>query len=149
MEKKNKLKTVTHPAVIIVTALALAFSTISLIRVASFTRTRAEEGVVAEDISYSVYIGLTDKNQNRQIIEDDVALELVKTICINNNVAYTIYNANGGYNDGGILHTEKTLVLEMDRIDEETLDKIINDIKRRLNIHSVMVMKKPVEIFDR
>ena len=149
MEKKNKLKTVTHPAVIIVTALALAFSTISLIRVASFTRTRAEEGVVAEDISYSVYIGLTDKNQNRQIIEDDVALELVKTICINNNVAYTIYNANGGYNDGCILHTEKTLVLEMDRIDEETLDKIINDIKRRLNIHSVMVMKKPVEIFDR
>ena len=138
-----------HPAIIIAAGLALILSILSLVRVSTIYRTRAEESIVAEDISYNVYIGLTDKNQNRQIIETEAAVEIIKTICINHDAAYTIYNANGGYNDGGILHTEKTLVLEMDRIDEETLDKIINDIKRRLNIHSVMVMKKPVEIFDR
>ena len=72
----------------------------------------------------------------------------MKTICINNNVAYTIYNANGGYKEEGVVHTEKTLVLEMDRISEETLYEIVNDIKRRLNVGSVMVLKQTAEVFD-
>jgi len=36
----------------------------------------------------------------------------------------------------------------MDRITEETLKEIINDIKRRLNIRSVMILKQAAEIFD-
>lgn len=149
MEKKLKKIEGSHPAIIIAAALALILSALSLIRVSSFTKTRAEEVVMAEDISYRVYIGLTDKNQNRQIIEDEVALELVKTICINNGVAYTIYNANGGYNDKGALHTEKTLVLEMNRIDDSQLDKIITEVKRRLNVHTLFIMKQTAEMFDK
>ena len=152
MEKKTNLKTsirtTTHPAIIIAAGLAIILSIISIVRTSSFYKTRAEESIVAEDISYNVYIGLTDKNQNRQIIDDAVALEIVKTICINRNASYIIYNANGGYKEDGIIHTEKTLVLEMDRITEETLKEIINDIKRRLNIRSVMVLKQAAEVFD-
>ena len=152
MEKKTKKKinnsTSTHPAVIIIAALAIILSSISLFRTSSFYKTKAEESIVAEDISYNVYIGLTDKNQNRQIIEENVAIEIVKTICINHNASYTIYNANGGYKEEGIIHTEKTIVLEMDRITEETLHEILNDVKRRLNVGSVMVLKQAAEVFD-
>ena len=152
MEKKTKKKinnnTNTHPAVIIIAGLAIILSAVSLFRTSSFYKTRAEESIVAEDISYNVYIGLTDKNQNRQIIEESVALEIIKTICINHNASYTVYNANGGYKEEGIIHTEKTLVLEMDRITEETLYEILNDIKRRLNVGSVMVLKQAAEVFD-
>ena len=137
-----------HPAIIIAAGLALILSILSLVRVSTIYRTRAEESIVAEDISYNVYIGLTDKNQNRQIIETEAAVEIIKTICINHDAAYTIYNANGGYKDQGIIHTEKTIVLEMDRISEDTLHEVLNDIKRRLNIHSVMVLKQPAEVFD-
>lgn len=148
MEKKIKKIEGAHPALIILVALALILSAISIIRVSSFYRTKAEESIVAEDISYSVYVGLTDKNQNRQIIENSAAKEIIKTICINHSAGYTIYEAAGGYKESAIIHTENTLVLEMDRIDEETLYSVANDIKKRLNIHTVMIMKKPVEIFD-
>ena len=149
MEKKLKKIEGAHPALIIAVALTLILSIVTNIRVSTLHRTKAEESIVAEDISYSVYVGLTDKNQNRQIIDDEVALELIKTICINHGVGYTIYAAQGGYNDKGVLHTEKTYVLEMDRIDEKILDNVINDIKKRLNVHTLMIMKKSVEVLDR
>ena len=148
MEKKIKKIEGAHPALIIAVALSLILSAISIIRVSSFYRTSAEESVVAEDISYSVYVGLTDKNENRQLIEYNAAKELIKKICINHDAAYTIYEAAGGYKENTIIHTENTIVLEMDRISEETLYAVTNDIKKRLNIHSVMIMKKPVEVFD-
>lgn len=152
MEKKTKKKinktTSTHPAVIIIASLAIIISAISLFRTSSFYRTTAEESIVAEDISYNVYVGLTDKNQKRQIIAYDVAKELIKSICINHSVGYTIYEAVGGYKDNNIVHTENTIVLEMDRINEETLYEVVNDIKKRLNVHSVMITKEPIEVFD-
>ena len=154
MEEKTKKKIIsntnTHPAVIIIAGLAIILSIVSLFRTSTFNKIeeREKEAIVAEDISYNVYIGLTDKNQNKQIISDAEAFEIVKTICINNNASYTIYNANGGYKSEGIIHTEKTLVLEMDRITEDTLHQILTDIKRRLNVGSVMVLKQPVEVFD-
>lgn len=148
MEKKIKKIEGVHPALIIAVALSLILSAISIVRVSSFYRTRAEESVVAEDISYSIYVGLTDKNQNRQIIENDVAKELLKTICINHNAGYTIYTVEGGYKEDAIIHTENTIIVEMDRINEETLYAVVNDIKKRLNVHSVMIIKKPVEVFD-
>lgn len=127
--------------------LSLTLSTISLIRVSSFNNTK-KEAAATEDISYSVYIGLTDKNQKRQMIETEVAKEIIKVICVNNSVGYTIYETNGGYKKDGAIHTEKSLVLEMDRIDDETLYNVANDIKRRLNTSSVMIMKKTVDVFD-
>jgi hypothetical protein len=148
MEKRIKKIEGAHPALIIAVALSLILSAISIVRVSSFYRTRAEESVVAEDISYNVYIGLTDKNQKRQLIDENAALETVKTICINHNASYTIYNASGGYKQEGVVHTEKTLVLEMDRVSEETLYEIVNDIKKRLNVGSVMVLKQTAEVFD-
>ena len=148
MEKKIKKIEGVHPALIIAVALSLILSAISIIRVSTFYRTRAEESIVAEDISYSVYVGLTDKNQNRQLVEYDTAKELIKSICMNHNAGYTIYQVEGGYKENSIVHAERTILVEMDRIDEETLYAVVNDIKKSLNVHSVMVMKKPVEIFD-
>ena len=148
MEKRTKKSEGAHPALIIAVALSLILSAISIVRVSSFYRTRAEESIVAEDISYNVYVGLTDKNQNRQIIDYNVAKEIIKTICINHSAGYTIYEAVGGYKDNNIVHTENTIVLEMDRINEETLYEIVNDIKKRLNVHTVMITKEPIEVFD-
>ena len=84
VEEKKEYKHI-HPSALIMSALALAIAVFSLYNSMSITKTAAEQEVVAEDISYRVYIGLTDKNQKRQIIANDVAVEIVKTICMNNN----------------------------------------------------------------
>lgn len=152
MDKKNKEETKKSSSVnlllIIVAALAIILSLVSLYRTSSFYKIETNEPVVVEDISYKVYIGLTDKNQKRQIIDENVAMEIIKTICVNHNTSYTIYNANGGYKEEGVLRTEKTIVLEMNRTIDETLNKILNDIKRRLNTEAVMVLKQNVDIYD-
>ena len=146
-EKKKEYKHI-HPSALIMSALALAIAVFSLYNSMSITKTAAEQEVVAEDISYRVYIGLTDKNQKRQIIANDVAVEIVKTICMNNNAGYTIYIANGGFREKDGFHTENTIVLEMDRIDDDTLDVVMNDIKRRLNVNTLFVTKNSLEIFN-
>ena len=155
MAEKNEKKIInqpqmhTHVGIIVLCAIAIALSVISFVRTMGINKTYAEQEVVAEDISYNVYIGLTDKNQNRQLIANDVAIEIIKTICVQNNVAYTIYEVQGGFKDaGGCLHTENTIKLEMDRINDDTLHQVLNDVKRRINTSSMMVLKNPVELFD-
>lgn len=44
---------------------------------------------------------------------------------------------------------KKTFVVEMDRIDDSQLDKIISEVKETLNINSVMVTKNVVEVFNK
>ena len=36
----------------------------------------------------------------------------------------------------------------MDRIDDDTLDVVMNDIKRRLNVNTLFVTKNSLEIFN-
>ena len=153
MERKRSTKTKKQPkgmqsAIIVAVAISLILSAVSFIRVSNFYNTYVEGSFVKDDTSYCIYVGLTDKNQNRQIVDYNVAKEIIKTICISQSAGYTIYEANGGYKENNIIHTENTIVLEMDRIDEETLYKVADEIKRRLSVHSVMIMKKEVEVFD-
>ena len=105
--------------------------------------------VTTEDISYKIYIGLTDKDANYQTLAEDVATELVKTICIQHNQSYTIYNVQGGFKDEeNKIHTEKTIILELDKTNEEVLYSILNDVTRRINNGSVMVVKNALEVFE-
>lgn len=105
-EKNNKING-TNLVIIIIAGFAIVLSLFSFIKVSSFMKTRAEENVVAENISYRIYVGINDKDKKTQVIKDDEALELIKTICINNGEGYTIFNANGGYIDDGKVYTKK------------------------------------------
>ena len=96
----------------------------------------------------SLYVGLTDKDENRQLITKEVAKEVLKTICITKNMGYTIYEAEGAHKDTlNILHTEATLVLELDDLGKEELMKISDEICNRLNIQSIFIVKKKGESY--
>ena len=100
-----------------------------------------------EDICYRVYIGLTDKDANYQKIDTDTAIEIVKTICITRALAYTIYETNGGGKDeNGVLHTGKTLILEMDHITDDELHAVLADVSKRLNAGALMYTKENLEV---
>ena len=148
IEIKNDNKRPPLNQAIIISIIAICIASFSIIKETNLYRELVIEKIKAEDNAYSVYIGLTDKNQNRQVIEEDVAIELIKTICIHNSTAYTIYKAQGGFKKEGIIHTEKTLLLELNRVSKETLEIIMNDIKRRLNVGTLLVVKKKVEMYD-
>ena len=100
-----------------------------------------------EDICYRIFIGLTDKNTNYQKIDTVSAIEIVKNVCISKKLGYTLFEANGGYKDSNsILHTEKTLVLEMDHITDDELHSVMADISKRLNTNALMYTKEDLEV---
>lgn len=101
---------------------------------------------VAEDVCYKVYVGLTDSNLGYQKLSDDIAKEMVKSICIEKNVSYTIYFTDGAYKDKkNLLHIEKSMVVEFDHIDEKKVKELCNAFEKRLNTGSVMIQKTKVE----
>ena len=128
----------THVVIAFVAVVALFLSLASFFK--PMTRRmmpRKSSIVTTEDISYKIYIGLTDKDANYQTLTEDVATELVKTICIQHNQSYTIYNVQGGFKD------------EENKIqNEEVLYSILNDVTRRINNGSVMVVKNALEVFE-
>lgn len=156
VEQKEKNKTSAHTHIIIaaVGVLALLLSLFNFYQISKDdkkTKIKLNQELgfesIGEDISYRIYAGLTDKQANYQLIDDDTAVSIVKTICVNNSVSYTIYPAQGGYKDkNGMIHTEKTLVLEMDHINEEDLEQILNDICVSLNISGVMITKQTQDV---
>lgn len=100
-----------------------------------------------EDCQYRVYIGLTDSASNYQIVDEITAKEIIKTVCLAHSVAYTIYEADGGFKDkDGAIHVEKSYVLEMDHITDENLYAIMDDIITRLNCGALMYTKNNASV---
>lgn len=145
MEKKNNLVKAnvhTHIVIVVVAVLALILSIFNFA-----TNLQKKEINEGEDITYNVYIGLTDKDAGYQTLDDNVAKEIIKTSCIGENVSYTIFPAEGGYKDKeGLIHTEKTMVLEMSHATEKQVYEIMNTICKRLNVNGVMYSKYKKDI---
>lgn len=126
---------------IIITIIAVTALILSI-----FSTTINLKNDVVEDVCYKVYVGLTDSNLGYQKLSDDIAKEMIKSICIEKNVPYTIYFTDGAYKDKkNLLHVEKSMVVEFDHIDEKKVKELCNAFEKRLNTGSVMIQKMKVE----
>ena len=95
----------------------------------------------------TMYIGLNDKNAERQLISTETAKNYVSSILIDkfDLFAFTLSECYGVYkmaSTGNIIH-EKTLRIEIATDDEITaLDSIIRTLKTMLNQETIMVEKE-------
>lgn len=134
----------------IIAALALGISLANIDIDNKPKKESADNGIMEsskEDICYRIYIGLTDKETNYQKIDITTAIEIVKNICISRKLGYTIYEAHGGYRDSNsVLHTERTIVLEMDHITDDELHLVLADVSKRLNTNALMYTREDLEV---
>lgn len=62
---------------------------------------------------YTIYVGLNDKDQNKQIISTFEAIETVDMIFINNSVDFTRFDGKGGFKFNDSEYYENSLVYEI------------------------------------
>lgn len=107
-----------------------------------------DDDIIEDDVSYKIYISMTDKNENKKVLTDKQALDILARACITNNVGYTTYITYGGYKDKtGKIVSEDAFVLELINITDETLYKILNEIEKEMNTGTVMIQKNKADIF--
>ncbi len=95
----------------------------------------------------TVYVGLNDGNTHEQRFETERYVSLLKKICQNYHVAFSMSQIDGGYfhADGSYVE-EKTLALMMVDTDEETVDRIAADLCMFFNQESVMVVSSEAKV---
>ena len=94
---------------------------------------------------YTLYIGLNDKDEYRQLISAQEAKEIIDAICMQYVDGYTVTEAKGAWVDEkNMLTQENTLVYHFREADEEALKEIMDRVIVVLNQNTILVEEQTV-----
>ena len=97
---------------------------------------------------FTLYLGLNDKDKKKQLISTVEAYKIANNILLHYTDGATIFEANGIYkHDDGSYVIEKTLRIELLFIKDETVEKIIKDLKTSFNQESIAVQKESINSY--
>ena len=100
-----------------------------------------------ETQQYTIYIGLNDSDTHEQKHLTEKYVSVLKNVCFNYKVAFSVNLINGGYfHEDGSYVEEKTLALMLMDVEESRVDDIAADLCAFFNQESVMVTKTPAQI---
>ncbi len=98
--------------------------------------------------TYRIYIGMNDKEKFKQLCPTEDFVEIVRSICEDYKIAFSMDEKVGGYMmSNGTFITEKSLVLSISGFDFEQIIKLAEDLRIKLNQESIMVMREVPEMF--
>ena len=94
-----------------------------------------------------VYIGLNDSATRQQMLETDHCISVLKTVCREFSVPFSIDVVEGGYiHDDGEYTEEKSIVLTFIDIPKDTVDKIAKKICGLFHQESVLVTTDRIRV---
>lgn len=100
----------------------------------------------AEEIEYTLYIGLNDKDTATQKITTEDARAIVDEICLKHVGGFTSLEAQGGWTDDeGVIVRENTLVYVFYGADEAQITAVMDEVLIALNQSSVLMRKETVQ----
>lgn len=141
MIKKYRNKTVSQSVILILLVINLILSA-SVITIMICHGMKEETRTYQTTRKYTLYIGLNDKDTYQQVISREEARKIVNEICARHTDGYTSFDAEGGWTDQDhVLTKEETLVYMFNDIDEDDLDKIMDEVLDALNQNSILVEK--------
>lgn len=95
-----------------------------------------------------IYVGLNDADLHTQKFETPKYMKVLKSVCKNYGVGFSIEQINGGYfHEDGTYVEENTLVLTLIDIPKETVKEIAKDLCIFFNQESVLITKDEIETF--
>ena len=87
-----------------------------------------------------IYIGLNDTQTKEQIYETDMYMNVLKYVCRNYHVAFSVNIENGGYfHDDGEYTEETSFVLVLTNADRKVVNEIAKDLCSFFHQESVLV----------
>lgn len=97
---------------------------------------------------YTLYLGLNDKDKKQQLISTVEAYKICNNILLHYTNGATVFEANGIYkHDDGTFTIEKTLRIELLFVNQNTIDKIVNDLKQAFNQESIAIQRQVVDSY--
>lgn len=120
-------------AVVAVTALCLSLVNLYL----SLTAPKEDEA----DIQYVMYLGTNDKDTNEPVFTPEEAKARAKEILVKYFGGYTLQEADGGWEDDGILYQEYTLVIYLSDTTLEKVHAAADELIRDFRQSSVLIQK--------
>jgi hypothetical protein len=91
----------------------------------------------AEEVKYTLYIGLNDKNTYTQLLSTEDAVNRVADIALKYVDGFTQLSGKGAYKDEkGIITHENCLIFEFYDTNEEQIKAIMDEVLQELNQNS-------------
>ena len=94
------------------------------------------------EMVYHVYFGLNDADTGEQEISMDDASSYIRGVIESYGYGYTEHRTYGAYTENGESKGNDTLVYMMIFVEEETVEKIANEVVAHLNLASVLCQKE-------
>lgn len=100
----------------------------------------------ADLIETQVYIGLNDAEAKRQLFDTERYVSVLKQVCVEYGVPFSFDVVEGGYiHDNGEYTEEKTIVLTLVDVEQQTVDEIAEDLCVFFRQESVLITTDQVK----
>ena len=131
---------------IVISLVAIALSGFSL----SQTLVAANEQQDADTTtSYTLYIGLNDKDANKQLITSDEAVQKAREICLEHVDGCTISQATGYWQSDGTVYKENTVVCVISGASQDQVNAIADEADDVFNQNTVLVQSTELQSYYR
>lgn len=96
----------------------------------------------------TIHIGLNDSETGVQKFDTDKYLSVLRTVCLNYKVAFSVQVINGGFfHEDGRFTEETTLLLVLMNVSDEIVTEIAKDLCAFFHQESVMVSSAASSVF--
>lgn len=98
--------------------------------------------------TYRIYIGMNDKDELQQLCSTEDFINIVKGICEDYRIAFSMNEQVGGYMmANGAFITERSLVLSISGFNELQILQLVETLKVVLNQETILVTMERPEVF--
>lgn len=107
------------------------------------------EGIHTKDFlpESQVYIGLNDSETKEQIFETGRYVSILKEVCHEFGVPFSLDVIEGGYiHDDGTFTEEKSIVLTFIDVEQKTIDEIARKVCALFNQESVLITTEHIHV---
>ena len=132
MSKKSGIEKLT----LVLSALALVLAAAALILA---LRPAQQAQAPQQDLQYVLYLGTNDGETNEPVFTPEQAREAAEAILIDHFGGYTIQEAHGGWEDGGIRYQEYTIVIYLSDTSLEEVHAAADELIRVFRQSSVLI----------
>lgn len=133
--KKNKIIEI---AALIIAVGALCISIVNL--------TMAHNPPISEEeeTQYVIFLGTNDQDTNQPLFSADESKAKAEEILLKHFSGYTIQEASGGWEDGGTLYREYTLVIYLSDTTLDNVHAAADELLQAFNQRSVLIQTNKI-----
>ncbi len=96
---------------------------------------------------YRIYVGLNDKITHKQKFDESVYLSVLKVICKNYEVGFSVTKIDGGYfHEDASFVSENALQLLFFDVERNTVKEIAKDLCTAFNQEAVIVSEQEIDV---